>query len=46
MSPPVRLLRGALPAAVTRPEEVLDTAFGIAEQGLQVSRRVALEALG
>ncbi len=41
----VRLLRGALPAAVTRPDEVIDTAFDLAEQGLQVSRRVALEVI-
>jgi hypothetical protein len=41
----VRLLRGALPAAVTRPDEVIDTAFGLAEQGLQVSRRIALEVV-
>ena len=41
----VRLLRGALPAAVTRPEEVIDTAFGLADQGLQVSRRIALEVV-
>jgi len=42
----VRLLRGALPAAVTRPDEVIDTAFGLAEQGLHVSRRLALEVIG
>ena len=41
----VRLLRGALPAAVTRPEAFIDTAFGLAEQGLQVSRRAALETV-
>ncbi len=41
----VKLLRGALPAAVTRPEEVIDTAFGLADQGLQISRRVALEVV-
>jgi hypothetical protein len=41
----VILLRSALPAAATRPEEVIDTAFGLAEHGIQVMRRVALEVV-
>ena len=41
----VILLRSALPAVATRPEEVIDTAFGLAEHGIQVMRRVALEVV-
>ena len=41
----VILLRSALPAAATRPEQVIDTAFGLAEHGIQIMRRVALEVV-
>jgi hypothetical protein len=40
------LLRSVLPTGLIHPEEVIDTAFGLAEQGLRVLQRTAHELVG
>ncbi len=38
------IVRSVVPAALVRPEDVIEAAYGLADQGLRVSRRLALSA--
>jgi hypothetical protein len=42
----VTIVRGVLPTALTRPEEVIETTYALADQGLRVMRRLALAVTG
>lgn len=42
----VTIVRGVLPTALTRPEEVIETTYALADQGLRVIRRLALAVTG
>jgi hypothetical protein len=40
------IVRSLVPAALVRPEEVIETTFALADQGLRVARRLALVVTG
>jgi hypothetical protein len=42
----VTIVRGVLPTAVTRPDELIETTYALADQGLRVVRRLALAVTG
>lgn len=42
----VTIVRSVLPAGLTRPEELIETTFALADQGLRVARRLALAVTG
>ena len=40
------ILRSMVPAALLRPEELIETSYALADQGLRVTRRLALTVVG
>lgn len=40
------IVRSLVPAVLVRPEEVIETTYALADQGLRVSRRLALTVTG
>ncbi len=40
------IVRGVVPAVLVRPEDVIEATYALAEQGLRVSRRLALTVTG